>query len=109
MQFSPFQWGPAQAGTQLVAGAFPPNPQNASFESISHSMVAKDASKRELKLWSEEGGAIFFILRGGHAVSSVLSVATLSNVVRKVTEPASKMLRMLLTLSDIDVLAFGRR
>ena len=84
MQFAPFQWGPAQAGAQLVAGAFPPNPQNASFASISHSMVAKDEAKRELKLWGEEGGAIFFSHRGGNAVSSALSVATLSNLVRKV-------------------------
>ena len=91
MQLAPFQWGPAQAGAQLGAGAFPPNPQNASFASISHSMVAKDAAKRELKLKSEEGGALFFILREGHAMSSVLLVATLSNLVRKVVEPTTKM------------------
>ena len=68
-------------------------------------MVAKDAVNRKLKLWSEEAGAIFFILRGGHAVSSTLSVATLSNLVRKVAEPTTKILSMLLTLCDVDVLA----
>ena len=90
-----------------MAVAFQSNPQNASFASISHSTVAKDAVKRELKLRSEEGGVIFFILRGGHAACSALSVARLSNLVRKVAEPTIKMLSMLLTLSDIDVLAFG--
>ena len=40
-------------------------------------------------------------------MSSTLSAATLSNIVREVAEPTSKMLRMLLTLADIDVLAFG--
>ena len=89
-----------------MAGTFPPDPQNASLACISHSMVANDAAKKELKVWSEEGGAIFFI-PGGHAVSSALSVVTLSNLVLKVAEPTSKMLSMLLTLSDIDVLAFG--
>ena len=34
-------------------------------------MVANDAAKKELKVWSEEGGAIFFI-PGGHAVSCLL-------------------------------------
>ena len=90
-----------------MAGAFPPYPENAGFASISHSMVAKDADKTELKLWGEEGGAIFFILRGGHAVSSALSVATISSLVRKMVEPTTKMLSVLLTLSGIDVLAFG--
>ena len=40
-------------------------------------------------------------------MSSTLSVATLLNLVRKVAEPTLKMLRMFLTLSNIDVLAFG--
>ena len=69
--------------------------------------MAKDAAKRGLKLWSEEGGAAFFILRGGHAVTAVLTAATLSNLVRKVAEPTAKMTGMLLSLSDMDVLAFG--
>ena len=107
MQFVPFQWGPAHVGAQLVAGTFPPNPQNANLASISHVMGAKDGANSELKLWSKEGGATFFIRGGGHAVSSALSVATVSNLVHKVAEPTSKMLSMLLTLSDIDVLAFG--
>ena len=39
---------------------------------------------------------------------SALSVATLSNLVREVAEPTSKMLNIVvLTLSDIDVLDFG--
>ena len=90
-----------------MAGAFPPNPQNASYASISHSTVAKDAAERELKLWSEGCGAIFFIFREGRAVSSALSVATPSNNFLKVAEPTTKMLSMLLTLSNIDALAFG--
>ena len=40
-------------GAQLVAGAFLPNLQNSSFARILHSMVAKDAAKSGLKLWSE--------------------------------------------------------
>ena len=76
-----------------MAGAFPPKPQNARFASTSHNMVAKDAAKRGLKLWSEEGGAIFFILRGEHAVSSALTVATLPNLVSEVADSTSTMLR----------------
>lgn len=83
-----------------------PQQDAASIAAITHILVAKTAAKRDLKPWNDKGGAMFFILRGGHFVATVPSESDVANIKRKVAAPTDNVLRMLLSLYDMDMTAF---